>query len=125
MGFWKNLFTRNKTENKKLNLAATQESINVFVPVDTAPTAPEVTVWEAPTNISVDLDKTLEKVEELLKEVAPKQDQKLIDEAAKKAKNQERAKKAAMTRAINKAKKEAELAAQIVEAQKSTKPKKK
>jgi hypothetical protein len=38
---------------------------------------------------------------------------------------QERAKKAAMTRAINKAKKEAELAAQIVEAQKSTQTKKK
>jgi hypothetical protein len=73
------------------------------------------TIWERPASLTVDLDKTMEKVEELLKEVAPNQDLGVSEALAKKAATQARAKKAAATRAANKAKKEAELAREISE----------
>jgi len=114
MGFWSKLLGK---KDAKLDITAVDGDGDGMVQ--------DGTIWERPAELTVDLDKTIEKVEELLKEVAPRQDQKISDDIAKKAMYQERAKKAAMTRAINKAKKEAELAAQIVEAQKSTQTKKK
>jgi hypothetical protein len=119
MGFWKKLFG---LENKKT------EKFNPFaVDGDGDGKVQDGTIWERPAALSVDLDKTLEKVEELLKEVAPSQDLQVSDALAKKAAAQARAKKAAATRAANKAKKEAELAKEIAEktAPKKTQPKKK
>lgn len=66
------------------------------------------TIWERPAELSVDLNKTLEAAEALLKEVAPSQDMKISEDLEKQRKRQEAAKKAAATRAANKAKKEAE-----------------
>jgi topoisomerase IA-like protein len=60
------------------------------------------TIWERPAELSVDLDATLEKAEELLKVVAPEAD--IDPELEKKAKRQAAAKKAAATRAANRAK---------------------
>lgn len=115
MGFWKKLFG---LENKKV------ESFDPFaVDGDGDGKVQDGTIWERPAALAVDLDKTIEKVEELLKEVAPSQDLKVSDDLAKKAAAQARAKKAAATRAANKAKKEAELAQQVAE--KTSKPKKK
>ena len=115
MGFWKNLFGRGKKDAQ----------LNVFaVDTDGDGKVQDGTIWERPAELALDLDKTLEKAEELLKAVAPEQDLKISEDLAKKAKAAERAKKAAMTRAANKAKKEAELAAQVAE-KTAPKPKKK
>jgi hypothetical protein len=107
MGFWKKLFGLEKKVDAKFDAFA--------VDADGDGKVQEGTLWERPAELTVDLDKTIEKVEELLKEVAPSQDLKISDDLEKKAKAQARAKKAAMTRAANKAAKEAELAAQVAE----------
>jgi hypothetical protein len=117
MGFWKKLFGLEKKVNAKFDPFA--------VDGDGDGKIQDGTIWERPAAMAVDLDKTIEKVEKLLKEVAPSQDLKLSEDLEKAAKAQARAKKAAMTRAVNKAKKEAELAAQITEASKKSDPKKK
>ena len=117
MGFWKKLFGLESKKTAKFDAFA--------VDADGDGKVQDGTIWERPAALTVDLDKTIEKVEELLKEVAPSQDLKLSEDLEKQAKAQARAKKAAMTRAINKAKKEAELAAQIADASKKSDPKKK
>jgi hypothetical protein len=61
------------------------------------------TIWERPAALSVDLDATLQKAEALLKEVAPELTL-VSEDLEKKRKRQEAAKKAAATRAANKAK---------------------
>lgn len=62
------------------------------------------TIWERPAALTVDLDKTLEAAEALLQEVAPNKELVVDPELEKKRKRQEAAKKAAATRAANKAK---------------------
>lgn len=80
------------------------------------------TIWERPAELSVDLDKTLEKAEELLQAVKPDAELAVDPEIEKKRKRQEAAKKAAATRAANKAKAEA---AAKKPAPKKSQPKKK
>jgi hypothetical protein len=106
MGFWSKLFRK---KNKKLNLAASQPRFNAFaVDVDGDGKVQDGTIWERPANLTIDLDKTLAKAEALLQEVAPTLELPVDPELEKKAKAQARAKKAAATRAANKAKKAAE-----------------
>lgn len=91
MGFWKKLFGLENKTKAKLDVYA--------VDLDGDGKVQDGTVWERPASMTVDLDKTLEKVEELLKEVAPGQELKVSDNLAKKAKTQAKSKKAAATRA--------------------------
>jgi hypothetical protein len=114
MGFWSKLLGK---KDAKLDVLA--------VDADGDGKVQDGTIWERPAVMAVDLDKTIEKVDKLLKEVAPSQSLKLSEDLEKAAKAQARAKKAAMTRAVNKAKKEAELAAQILEASKNSDTEKK
>lgn len=113
MGFWKKLFGREKKADAKLNVFAAD--------TDGDGKVQDGTIWERPAALAVDLDKTLEAAEALLKEIAVEQDLKLSEDLEKQRKKQEAAKKAAITRAKNKAKKEAELAQQVAE---KTQPKK-
>lgn len=87
MGFWSNLFGKKKPELLEMDIET------------------EVTgkvVFERESEQFVNLDETIKKAEELLKAVAPSQDLEL----EKKRKRSEAAKKAAATRAANKAKKQ-------------------
>lgn len=90
MGFWSRLLGK---KDAKLDIFA--------VDGDGDGKIQDGTIWERPAELSVDLDKTLEKAEKLLKEVAVDID---LEEAKKKAARQAAAKKAAATRAANKAK---------------------
>jgi hypothetical protein len=107
MGFWKKLFGLEGKKTEKFDPFA--------VDGDGDGKVQDGTIWERPASLTVDLDKTMEKVEELLKEVAPNQDFEVSEALAKKAAAQARAQKAAATRAANKAKKEAELAKELSE----------
>jgi len=91
MGFWSRLLGK---KDAKLNLTA--------VDVDGDGKVQDGTIWERPAELSVDLDKTLEKAEELLKAVAPSQDLKISEDLEKKRKRSEAAKKAAATRKAQK-----------------------
>lgn len=95
MGFWKKLFGRGK-KDAQLNVFATDNDGDGKVQ--------DGTIWERPAEMSLDLDKTIQKAEELLKAVAPAQDLKITEDLEKKRKRSEAAKKAAATRAANKAK---------------------
>lgn len=86
MGFWSNLFGKKKPELLEMDIDT--ESVGDVK-------------WEKPVEQDVTLDETIKKAEELLKAVAPAQDLEL----EKKRKRSEAAKKAAATRAANKAKK--------------------
>jgi hypothetical protein len=97
MGFWKRLFGLEGKKNAKFDPFA--------VDGDGDGKVQDGTIWERPAALSVDLDATLQKAEELLKQVAPEQDIKLSEDLEKKRKRQEAAKKAAATRAKNKASK--------------------
>ena len=91
MGFWSNLFGKKKPELLEMDIET------------------EVTgkvVFERESEQLVNLDETIKKAEELLKAVAPSQDQKISEDLEKKRKRSEAAKKAAATRAANKAKKQ-------------------
>lgn len=66
------------------------------------------TIWERPAELSIDLDKTLEKAEELLQTVMPNAKLSIDPELEKTRKRQEAARKGAATRAANKAKAESE-----------------
>jgi hypothetical protein len=90
MGFWSRLLGK---KDAKLDIFA--------VDGDGDGKIQDGTIWERPAALSVDLDKTLEKAEKLLKEVAVDID---LEEAKKKAARQAAAKKSAATRAANKAK---------------------
>ena len=90
MGFWKKLFGLEKKADAKFDAFA--------VDGDGDGKVQDGTIWERPAALSVDLDKTLQEVEQLLKEVAPSQDLKVADSLAKKAKAQARTKKAAATK---------------------------
>lgn len=94
MGFWKKLFGRGK-KDAKLNVFATD--------FDGDGKVQDGTVWERPAELALDLDKTIEAAEDLLKAVAPEQDIKLAEELEKRRKRSEAAKKAAATRAAKKA----------------------
>lgn len=95
MGLWKKLFGRGKKDAQ----------LNVFaVDTDGDGKVQDGTIWERPAELSLDLDKTIQKAEELLKAVAPEQDLKISEDLEKKRKRSEAAKKAAATRAANKAK---------------------
>lgn len=85
MGFWSNLFGKKKPELLEMDI-----DTESFGDVK----------WEKPAEQDVTLDDTIKKAEELLKAVAPAQDLEL----EKKRKRSEAAKKAAATRAANKAK---------------------
>lgn len=101
MGFWSKLFRKKKSE--KLDLASVQPRLNVFaVDTDGDGKVQDGTIWERPAELSVDIEKTIEKVEELIKEVKPDATISLPDELEKKRKRQEAAKKAAATRASKK-----------------------
>lgn len=117
MSFWKKLFGLEGKKTVKFDPFA--------VDADGDGKVQDGTIWERSSDLTVDLDKTIEKVEELLKDVAPSHVLKVTDDLEKKAAAQARAKKAAMTRAVNKAKKEAELAAQIAESATKSAPKNK
>ncbi len=91
MGFWSKLFGK---KDAKLNLKA--------VDSDGDGKVQDGTIWERPAELAVDLDKTLEKAEELLKAVAPEQDLKISEDLEKKRKRSEAAKKAAATRKAKK-----------------------
>jgi hypothetical protein len=91
MGFWSNLFGKKKPELLEMDVATE--------------TAGKV-VFERASEQPVDLDETIKKAEELLKAVAPAQDLKISEDLEKKRKRSEAAKKAAATRAANKAKKQ-------------------
>lgn len=120
MGFWSKLFGK---KNKKLDLASVQPKFNLYaVDADGDGKVQDGTIWERPASLAVDLDKTIEKAEELLKAVAPNQDLKISEDLEKKRKRQAAAQKAALTRAANKAAKEAELAKQIAEKTATKKP---
>jgi hypothetical protein len=95
MGFWKKLFGLEKKVNAKFDPFA--------VDGDGDGKVQDGTIWERPAALAVDLDKTLEKAEELLKAVAPSQDLKINEDLEKKRKRSEAAKKSAATRAANKA----------------------
>jgi hypothetical protein len=112
MGFWSKLLGK---KDAKLDITA--------VDMDGDGKVQDGTIWERPAELTVDLDKTIEKVEELLKEVAPSQDLKISEDLEKKAKAQARAKKAAATRAANKA--AAAAPAKAVDTAKKTTKKKK
>ena len=92
MGFWSRLLGK---KDAKLDIYA--------VDGDGDGKIQDGTIWERPAELSVDLDKTLEKAEELLKVVSP--DSEIDPELEKKRKRQAAAKKAAATRAKNKASK--------------------
>jgi hypothetical protein len=104
MGFWSKLFGK---KNEKLDLAAQQERINAAVSAgykadakdgDNDGLVQEGTVWERPAGTVLDVDKVLAEAEALLNDLSP-------EEAEKKRKRSEAAKKAAATRAKNKAQK--------------------
>lgn len=90
MGFWSNLFGKKKPELLEMDIETE--------------TAGKV-VFERESEQVIDLDETIKKAEELLKAVAPSQDLKISEDLEKKRKRSEAAKKAAATRAANKAKK--------------------
>lgn len=94
MGFWKKLFGLEKKADAKFDAFA--------VDGDGDGKVQDGTIWERPASLSVDLDATLAKAEELLKAVAPEQDLKVSEDLEKKRKRQEAAKKAAATRASKK-----------------------
>jgi hypothetical protein len=105
MGFWSRLFGRKK--NKKLTLAATQERINVAVAAGYNPDAKDGdkdgivqdgTIWERPAGTELNVDQVLAEAEALLRDLSP-------EDAEKKRKRSEAAKKSAATRAKNKASK--------------------
>jgi predicted ribosome quality control (RQC) complex YloA/Tae2 family protein len=108
MGFWSRLLGK---KDAKLNIAAVDGDGDGLVQ--------DGTIWERPASMAVDLDKTLEKAEKLLKEFGIDAD---LDEAKKKAARQAAAKKSAATRAANKAKAIAESSkvAEVKEAAKKT-----
>jgi hypothetical protein len=94
MGFWKNLFGRGKKDAK----------LNVFaVDTDGDGKVQDGTIWERPSQLTIDIDKTIKQAEELLAAAAIDLDIKLADELEKKLKRSEAAKKAAATRAAKKA----------------------
>lgn len=94
MGFWKKLFGRGKKDAQ----------LNVFaVDTDGDGKVQDGTVWERPAELTLDLDKTIQAAEDMLKAVAPAQDLKLSEELEKARKRSEAAKKAAATRAAKKA----------------------
>ena len=94
MGFWNWLFPSKK--NEKLDLAAQQERINVAVSAgykadakdgDKDGIVQEGTVWERPAGTALDVDRVLAEAEALLNDLSP-------EEAEKKRKRSEAAKKA-------------------------------
>lgn len=91
MGFWSNLFGKKKPELLEMDIETE--------------TAGKV-VFERESEQVINLDETIKKAEELLKAVAPSQDLKISEDLEKKRKRSEAAKKAAATRAANKAKKQ-------------------
>ena len=104
MGFWSRLFGRKKHE--KLNLAAVQPRIDVAVAAGYNPDAKDGdkdgivqdgTIWERPAGTELNVDQVLAEAEALLRDLSP-------EDAEKKRKRSEAAKKSAATRAANKAK---------------------
>jgi hypothetical protein len=94
MGFWKNLFGRGKKDAK----------LNVFaVDTDGDGKVQDGTIWERPSQLTLDIDKTIQGAEDLLKSVAPDLDVKLAADIEAKRKRSAAAKKAAATRAAKKA----------------------
>lgn len=63
MGFWKKLFGLEKKTKAEFNLFAVDKDGDGKVQ--------DGTIWERPAALTVDLDETLAKAEQLLKEVAP------------------------------------------------------
>ena len=63
MGFWKKLFGLEKKSKAEFKLFAVDKDGDGKVQ--------DGTIWERPADLSVNLDKTLEKAEQLLKEVTP------------------------------------------------------
>jgi hypothetical protein len=63
MGFWKKLFGLEGKKNAKFNVLAKDKDGDGKVQ--------DGTIWERPAELAVNLDATLAKAEELLKEVAP------------------------------------------------------
>lgn len=93
MGFWKKLFGLEKKTKAKFDAFA--------VDMDGDGKVQDGTIWERPAALTVDLDATLAKAEQLLKEVAPDKDLKVSADLEKKRKKQSAIKKAATTKKAN------------------------